>query len=394
MPYKQIIMGYEGEVALKGLNRRNFEDAIAKNLRRRLSRLGEFTINISQSTFFISSKSDDVDMRIATEIVRGTFGLSAVSCAYILPRDFDLICTEAPRLFAENLSAASNFKVEAKRADKDFALKTPEIARELGGVILEAFPHLSVNVKTPETVVFVEIRDGKAYLHSGKQTAVGGMPIGTSGKAMLLLSGGIDSPVAGYLAAKRGLAVSAVHFASPPYTSVRAQKKVEDLARILSGHVGTMPLFTVSFTPIGEALRKLAPAPLHTVIMRRSMVRIAQMLANRDGCEALVTGESLAQVASQTLKGICCTDAVSDMPILRPLICSDKVEITALAKKIGSFETSIQPYEDCCTIFTPPHPKTRPEKDEVAEAEALIPLAELEREAAESAVKSIIHFGN
>ncbi len=390
MDYPQIIMGYEGEVALKGLNRRSFEAAIAKNLRYRLSGVGEFAITVSQSTFFIWPKDEKVEMKRATEIAKGTFGLSAVSCAYILPRDFELICLEAPKLFSENLKSSATFKVEAKRADKDFYLKSPEIARELGGVILEAFPHLTVDVKNPNTVVFVEIRDGLAYLHTGKQTAVGGMPVGTSGRAMLLLSGGIDSPVAGYLAAKRGLSISAVHFASPPYTSVRAQKKVEDLAGILSGHVGTLPLFTVSFTPIGEALRKFAPEPLHTIIMRRSMVRIAEQIALKDRCEALVTGESLAQVASQTLKGICCSDAVSSMPILRPLICSDKVEITALAKKIGSFETSIQPYEDCCTIFTPPHPKTRPELDEVAEAERNIPLAELELEAAKSVAKNII----
>ncbi len=383
-------MATEGEVALKGLNRRSFEDTIARNLRHRLADLGEFTVSVSQSTFFISPKAVGVDMERALSIVKGTFGLSAVSCAYILPREFDLICSEAVRLFADNLLGAKTFKVQAKRADKNFPLKSPEIGRELGAFILNAYPHLSVDVKTPETVVFVEIRDGRAYLHTGKQTAVGGMPVGSSGRAMLLLSGGIDSPVAGYLAAKRGLRLSAVHFASPPYTSLRAQKKVERLAELVSGHAGKLPLFTVSFTPIGEALRQHAPAPLHTIIMRRSMVRIAEKLAIKDNCDALITGESLAQVASQTLKGLCCSDAVSNMPILRPLICNDKIEITALAKRIGTFDTSIEPYEDCCTIFTPPHPKTRPELGEVSEAESKIPLIELEEEAVRSAVKMII----
>ncbi len=380
--YKQIIMGYEGEVALKGLNRRTFEKAIAKNLRRRLSPLGEFDITVSQSTFFISPKGDS-DMVAATEIAAGTFGLSSVSCAYILPRDFELICKEVPKLFKEELSGAKTFKVMAKRADKDFALKSPEICAELGGVILDNFSHLSVDVKKPEAVVFVEIRDGLAYLHTGKKNAVGGMPVGTSGRAMVLLSGGIDSPVAAYLAAKRGLALSAVHFSSPPYTSVRAQKKVERLAELVSKHAGSLTLSTVSFTPIGEELRKNVPEELHTIIMRRSMVRIADIIAKANGCDALITGESLAQVASQTLKGLCCSDAATDMLILRPLICNDKVEISAIAQKIGTFETSIEPYEDCCTIFTPPHPKTKPEIAEVLEAEKAIPnLAELEFEAA------------
>ncbi len=388
--YKQIIMGYEGEVALKGLNRRTFESAIAKNLKRRLASLGEFSVNISQSTFFISPKSD-VDMAAATEIVKGTFGLSSVSCAYILPRDFELICKEVPTLFNAELSGAKTFKVMAKRADKDFALKSPEICAELGGVILDNFSNLTVDVKKPEVVVFVEIRDGLAYLHSGKKAAAGGMPVGTSGRAMVLLSGGIDSPVAAYLAAKRGLALCSVHFSSPPYTSARAQKKVERLAELVAGHSGPMPLYTALFTPIGEELRRSAPQELHTIIMRRSMVRIADYIAKREQCDALITGESLAQVASQTLKGLCCSDAATDMLILRPLICHDKVEITAIAQNIGTFETSIEPYEDCCTIFTPPHPKTKPEIDEVLEAEAAIEnLNELEQQVALAAVRSLV----
>ena len=281
------------------------------------------------------------------------------------------------------LSSAATFKVSAKRSDKAFPLNSMEIGRELGGVLMAAYPHLKVDVHAPQVNVTVEVRDFAAYVHAGKQPGAGGLPVSTSGKAALMLSGGIDSPVAGYMMAKRGLSLTCIHFASPPYTSERARMKVLKLAKELTPYTGNLNVYVVPYTKPQEYIRDNAPDVLFTVLMRRSMLRIANILCEKEQAKAIVTGESLAQVASQTLMALACTDAAQSLPILRPCIGMDKTEITEIARRIGTFETSILPYEDCCTIFTPPHPKTKPTLAEIEAAEAAMPaLAELERAAA------------
>ena len=274
-------------------------------------------------------------------------------------------------------------------------MKSPEICRELGAYILSHHNYLRVDVHNPQLEIMVEIRDNGAYIHGPKEEAAGGLPVGTSGRALNLLSGGIDSPVAAYCMARRGLALHHIHFASPPYTSLRAKLKVQALACELSEYIGDCVLFVVPYTKPQEYIRDHAPAPLFTVLMRRSMLRIAQKVASKTGMEALITGESLAQVASQTMAALACTDAAQDLPVLRPLIGMDKTDIVAISRKIGTFETSIEPYEDCCTIFTPPHPKTKPTLAEIEAAEAQMPgLAELEQVAADTVEKIYVRIGD
>lgn len=315
--------------------------------------------------------------------VQKVFGIAALSRAAVCEKDFAAICQTAAGYLETPLRGAKTFKVEAKRSDKRFGMKSPEISRELGGFLLGRYPHLSVDVHHPDLTVMVEVRDFAAYVHADKVPGAGGLPVGTSGRALCLLSGGIDSPVAAWRMARRGLALHHIHFASPPYTSERARLKVQALAGLISGYTGSCVLYVVPYTPPQEYLRDHAPSALFTVLMRRSMLRIAGMVATEIGCTALVTGESLAQVASQTLWALACTDSAQSLPVLRPLIGMDKTEITAAARAIGSFETSILPYEDCCTIFTPPHPKTRPTPEEILAAEAAMPgLPALEAAAA------------
>ena len=288
-------------------------------------------------------------------------------------------------ILGDSLHGIKTFKVEARRSDKTFPMTSPELMRELGAYLLGRHNYLRVDVKNPQFKVIVEIRDYGAYIHGPKIQGEGGLPVGTSGRALNMLSGGIDSPVAAYRMAKRGLGLDHIHFASPPYTSERAKLKVKALAQLITPYTGSTNLFVVPYTKPQEYIRDNAPDVLFTVLMRRSMMRIANIIARKQGCEALVTGESLAQVASQTVKALQCTDAAQDLPILRPLIGMDKTEIVETARHINTFETSILPYEDCCTIFTPPHPKIRPELSEILEAEAGMPgLAELEAEAAEA----------
>ncbi|MEG2769675.1 MAG: tRNA uracil 4-sulfurtransferase ThiI [Oscillospiraceae bacterium] len=380
---KELIMAYQGEIALKGLNKITFENILSKNLRRRLEALGNFKVYRAQSTMYIEPLDDDADTDEAFIRVQKTFGLAGVSRAAICEKNFDDICKTALSYLNDRLSTAKTFRVTCKRSDKSFPMDSMEVARELGGVILDNFPNLTVDVRTPEVVVYVEVRDFAAYVHAEKQAAVGGMPVSTSGKAALMLSGGIDSPVAAYMMAKRGLYLMAVHFASPPYTSERAHQKVLDLAQKLTIYTGTMAVFTVPFTKVQEEIRDNAPDILFTVLMRRSMMRITNALAKKYGCEGIITGESLAQVASQTLQAIACTDAAQDLPILRPLIGMDKVEIMKISHAIDTYDISIEPFEDCCTIFTPPHPKTKPTLTEILEAESAMELDELERIAAE-----------
>ena len=392
---KEIILAYQGEMTLKGLNRGKFEAGLAKSIRHRLEDLGPFKVHSAQSTVFIEPQEDDLDVDEAFRRISKVFGIVKISRAVCCTKDFEDICRTAEAYLGPRLRGLRTFKVEAKRADKKYPMKSPEICRELGAYILSHHNYLRVNVHNPQLEIMVEIRDNGAYIHGPKEEAAGGLPVGTSGRALNLLSGGIDSPVAAYCMARRGLALHHIHFASPPYTSLRAKLKVQALACELSEYIGDCVLFVVPYTKPQEYIRDHAPAPLFTVLMRRSMLRIAEKVASKTGMEALITGESLAQVASQTMAALACTDAAQDLPVLRPLIGMDKTDIVAISRKIGTFETSIEPYEDCCTIFTPPHPKTKPTLAEIEAAEAQMPgLAELEQVAADTVEKIYVRIGD
>ena len=383
---KEIVLLKCGELVLKGLNRASFEDAMIKNARRRLEGLGKFHIWKSQSTVYVEPLSPEIRMEEAVERLSTVFGIAALCPARVVPKDWEAIRAAAPDYLARDLGAAKTFKVNAKRSDKSFPMKSPEICRELGGLLLERFPHLRVDVEHPQVTVTVEIRERDAYIHKDQLPGAGGIPVGTGGKAALLLSGGIDSPVAGYMMAKRGLELIAVHFASPPYTSERARQKVVSLAERLLPYTGRIRLFVVPFTRLQEQLRDKGPEDYFTLLMRRAMMRVAEAIALREGCQGLITGESVGQVASQTIQALSVTDCVTALPVLRPAIGLDKSEIVAIARKIDTFETSILPYEDCCTVFTPRHPKTRPRPAEVARIEEAMGLdpALLEQAAAEA----------
>ena len=366
----EVIMAKYGEIALKGLNRSSFEDLLVRNVRRRLKPLGEFDITRRQSTIFIQPLSEDIDMDMAVKKVCNVFGIAAVQRSAVLPKDMDEIIRQGIPYLADALERARSFKVEAKRSDKKFPLTSPQIQQALGIAIGEAYPDLEADMHSPELTVMVEIRDKAAYVNAEKLPAAGGMPVGSNGNALLLLSGGIDSPVAAFMMAKRGLRVDAVHFQSPPYTSERALMKVETLCEKLTEYCGDIRFYCVPFTEIQEALRDNCSGDYFTVIMRRLMLKIANRLCERGSYGALITGESVGQVASQTLAAISCTDKAAEYPVLRPLVGMDKKEIIEIARRIDTFETSILPYEDCCTVFTPKHPKTKPLlKDVLAEEE-------------------------
>lgn len=356
----ELILIKLGEIALKGLNRKNFEAALVKNIKHRIAPLGGFSVKTAQSTIYVTPANEYSDMDEAEERIKTVFGIAAYSRAARADKDLEDIEKTAAEYLSEELSDCRTFKVEAKRSDKKFPLKSPEICREVGGYLLERFPNLSVDVHSPDITVNVEIRDFGAYVHGQAKRGAGGIPVGTGGKAAILISGGIDSPVAAYMMAKRGVELTAVHFASPPYTSERAEQKVKKLLEIVSRYSGRMTMYTVPFTEIQEQIQKNCPEELFTIIMRRFMMEIAQKVAEQNDCAALITGESLGQVASQTIHAIACTDEACSMPVFRPLIGMDKEEIISISRKIDTFETSIEPYEDCCTVFTPKHPRTRP----------------------------------
>lgn len=366
---KEIILIKDGELSLKGLNRRNFEDKMVATIRRRLKNLGKVTVERAQSTIYIKPQDDDFDFAEALDRMGRIFGIAAFSRACVCEKNMDDILKKAPEYLADTMRNIKTFKVEAKRADKAFPLKSPEICREVGGALLRAFPHLRVDVHNPDEVITVEVRDYAAYIRGGQIKGAGGLPVGTAGRAQVLISGGIDSPVAAYTMAKRGLVLNAIHFASPPYTSIRAEQKVKDLLSKVARYSGVIKLAIVPFTEIQEEIGKHCPEDYFTLIMRRMMMRIACRVSETDGCLGLVTGESLGQVASQTLPAIASTDEVCTMPVLRPLIGMDKEEIIAISKKIDAFDISILPYEDCCTVFTPKHPHTKPKKGQCEEAE-------------------------
>ncbi|MGN0666269.1 MAG: tRNA uracil 4-sulfurtransferase ThiI [Huintestinicola sp.] len=381
---KEIIMLKEGELALKGLNKRTFEETFIKNLRHRLKPLGRFEYTRAQSILYAAPCEEGIDMDEAVSRASKVFGAAAICRAMVTEKDFETICRDVVEYCGDELSMARTFKVEAKRSDKHFPMRSPEICMELGGRLLEKFPHLTVDVKNPQVTVNVEIRDTKAYIHTGNKPAAGGIPVGTSGKALLLLSGGIDSPVAGYMMAKRGINIAAIHYAAPPYTSDRARLKVEKLCEKITPYCGDTIFYCVPFTKIQEALRDNCPEELFTIIMRRLMMEIAQRIAEKNGYSALITGESVGQVASQTMGAIVCTDNACRMPVFRPVIGMDKTEIVEIARKIDTFDISIEPYEDCCTVFTPKHPKTRPVLDEVIAAQNSFDFEPLISEAVEN----------
>ena len=392
---KEMILAYQGEMTLKGLNRNKFEARLAKSIRYRLEDLGPFQVTQAQSTVFIEPRADGLDMDEAFRRVSKIFGIVKMSRAACCDKDFDTICATAEEYLGQTLRGIRTFKVEAKRSDKAYPMKSPDICRELGAYLLSRHPHLRVNVHQPDLEIMVEIRDRGAYIHGPKVEAAGGLPVGSSGRALNLLSGGIDSPVAAYCMARRGLALHHIHFASPPYTSLRAKLKVRALARELAEYTGNCQLYVVPYTKPQEYIRDNAPDVLFTVLMRRSMLRIASKVAAQSEMEALITGESLAQVASQTMAALACTDAAQDLPVLRPLIGLDTPAVCSISRKIGTFETSIEPYEDCCTIFTPAHPKTTPSLAEIEAAEAAMPgLAALEQAAADHVEKIPIRIGD
>ncbi|MBS4785062.1 MAG: tRNA 4-thiouridine(8) synthase ThiI [Clostridiales bacterium] len=366
---KEIILLKAGEIALKGLNRSTFEERLVKNCKFKLKPIGSFKFTRAQSTMVAEPLEDDIDMDDAVDALKTVFGFAGLSRACVVEKDLEKIQAAAAEYLEDDLRRARTFKVEAKRADKAFPLKSPEICYEVGGYLLSRFPHLRVDVHNPDMTVYVEVRDFAAYVRGPQMEGAGGMPVSSSGKAMLLVSGGIDSPVAGYMMAKRGLEIEAIHFAAPPYTSEHAKQKVISLCQEVGRYAGRIKLHVVGFTRVQEEIRDKCPEEFFTIIMRRYMMKIAERLARQNGCGALITGESVAQVASQTLYALGCTDVACELPVLRPVIGMDKNEIIAISRRIGTFETSILPYEDCCTVFTPRHPRTKPKLHQVLAAE-------------------------
>ena len=387
---KEIILIKNGELALKGLNRSNFEDALIKNMKRRLKDLGEAKITKSQSTIYVQPVSEDYDFEEALKRVGMIFGIAGFSRACVCEKTIEDILSRSREYLKNVMENLKTFKVEAKRADKRFPLTSPEICAEVGAMLLEAYPHLKVDVHNPDRTVYVEIRDFAAYVRAEQIKGAGGLPVGTAGKASVLISGGIDSPVAAWTMAKRGLRLDAIHFASPPYTSPRAELKVRTLLKKVAAYSGTINLAVVPFTEVQDEIAQKCPEDYFTLIMRRMMMRIAERIAKSSGSLALITGESLGQVASQTLPALVTTDSVANMPVLRPLIGMDKEEIIAVSRHIDTFETSILPYEDCCTVFTPKHPKTRPTLALCEEAEKGLDIERLTQKAVEGTQYSFI----
>ena len=376
-----IILLKLGEIVLKGLNRKSFEQKLMSNVRRRLEPVGKFRVYCLQSTVYVEAEEDGADMDAAFEALKKVFGVIKLSRAAACEKDKDAIANLAIEYLREDMERVRSFKVESKRSDKSFPLTSIELSQYVGGLLAEAYPNVQVDVHEPELTVHLEVRDLAAYVHATPVPGAGGMPVGSNGVAVTLLSGGIDSPVSTYMIAKRGVRLIPVHFFSFPYTSQQAKDKVVDLGRQLTEYCGRMTLEVVPFTHIQEEIRDKCPEEYFTLIMRRFMMRIAKRIADANGAKAVVTGENLGQVASQTMEAMASTQAVIDMPVLQPLIGMDKEEIVTLARKIGTFETSILPYEDCCTVFTPRHPRTHPKLKDVEAAESALDIDALVDEA-------------
>ena len=371
---REIILCKLGEVVLKGLNRHSFETKLMSNIRRRTQKFGKFRIYSRQSTIYVEPMEDSCDLAGAYAGCKQVFGLIAIARAVPCEKSKEAILDTARAYLGDELRKAKSFKVETKRADKSFPMGSIEISQWVGGMLHDAFPHLKVDVHDPELTVYVEVREDAAYVHAPAEPAAGGLPLGMGGSALSLLSGGIDSPVSSYMMAKRGVVLEMLHFAAPPYTSDLARQKVLQLTRELTPWCGRMSVHIVPLTQIQEQIRRECPEEYFTLITRRFMMRIADRLAKEFDCRALITGENLGQVASQTMEALRVSEDVTDLPVLRPLIGMDKEEIVRIARHIGTFDTSILPYEDCCTVFTPRHPKTKPHVEEVREIESVLDI--------------------
>ena len=371
---KEVILVKYGEIILKGLNRSRFEDLLIKNIKNAAGKLIK-SVRKSQAVIYIEPQ-DGADTDILEEKLKKVFGIVFIAKAGVFEKDMSVILSDGADYIAENMRFAKTFKVESKRSDKKFPFKSPEISRDMGGAILERCRGISVDVQRPDVTVRVEIRDNEAYVYtdSARCKGFGGMPTGAGGKATALLSGGIDSPVSAWMMAKRGVEIDAVHFFSPPYTSERAKDKVISLAKIVASFTGKFNLYIVPFTEQQLAIRDNCPEEHLTLIMRRMMMMTAERIAKKHGSIALITGESLGQVASQTIHALAVTNECVSMPVFRPLIGMDKNEIVEIARKIGTFETSILPYEDCCTVFVPKHPTLKPMVESIVESQNKIDM--------------------
>ena len=370
----EIILCKLGEIVLKGLNRHSFEMKLMSNIRRRTQRYGKFKIYSRQSTIYVEPVEETCDLDAAYDACKKVFGIIAIARAVPCAKEKEAIFNTAKEYLAPALLAAKSFKVESKRSDKSFPMGSIQLSQWVGGALHDAFPHLIVDVHDPELTVHLEVREDAAYVHGPAEAAAGGLPIGMGGHAVSLLSGGIDSPVSSYMIAKRGVQLELLHFASPPYTSEQAREKVLQLAQELTVWCGRLTVHVVPFTEIQEEIRRKCPEDHFTLIMRRFMMRLGDRLAHELACKAIVTGESLGQVASQTIQALVVSDDVATLPVLRPLIGMDKEEIVRVARHVGTFDTSILPYEDCCTVFTPRHPKTKPDLAQVREYEATLDI--------------------
>lgn len=376
-----IILIKLGEIVLKGLNRKIFERKLMSNIAYRLRRYGDFSVECLQSTIYVEAKNEQADIDGAFEAMQKVFGIISLTRAAACEKDKDAIAALAKEYLKDDMLAAKSFKVESKRSDKSFPMTSIELSQYVGGELAEAFPETAVDVHNPELTVVVEVRDLAAYVHAQPVPGAGGMPVGSNGIAVSLLSGGIDSPVSTYMIAKRGVRLIPVHFFSFPYTSEQAKEKVIELAQLLTDYCGKMTMEIVPFTHIQEEIRDKCEEEYFTLIMRRFMMRIAERIARANGAKGIVTGENLGQVASQTMEAMAVTRAVTDLPVIQPLIGFDKEEIVRLARKIGTFDTSILPYEDCCTVFTPKHPRTKPKIADVERVESALDVDALVEEA-------------
>ena len=389
---KEIFLLKLGEIVLKGANKRQFESRLRQNVRRRMKKYGNFDVYLMQSTVYVEPMDEDCDVDGAWEACRSIFGVVSLCRCRPCDKNLDAIFDAIENYLGDDLDCAKSFKVESKRSDKMFPMTSIQISQAIGGRLAEAHPHVEVDVKRPDYTVFVEVRDLAAYVHGPAEPGAGGLPTGVGGRAMCLLSGGIDSPVAAYMIGKRGVEIEAVHFFSYPYTSQLAKDKVVELARLVTKYTGKMTVNVVSFTEIQEAIRDNCPEEFFTLVMRRFMMEISMRIAKHDGCGALITGENLGQVASQTMEAMGVTGAVVDIPIFMPLIGFDKEEIVSIARKIGTMETSILPYEDCCTVFTPKHPKTKPTIAQLVDVEKKLDREALIQRALENIEKIKVNY--
>ena len=388
----EIFLMKLGEIVLKGANKRQFENKLRQNVRRRMKPYGNFDVYIMQSTVYVQPMDEEADVEGAWKACHSIFGVVSLCRCRPCEKNLDAIYNAIEEYLGDDLDCAKSFKVESKRSDKAFPMTSIAISQEIGGRLAEAHPTVEVDVHHPDYIVYVEVRDLAAYVHGPAEPGAGGLPTGVGGRAMCLLSGGIDSPVAAYMMAKRGMEIECVHFFSYPYTSQLAKDKVLELARLVTRYAGRMTVNIVSFTQIQEAIRDNCPEEFFTLIMRRFMMEISQRIAKGDGCGALITGENLGQVASQTMEAMTVTGAVVDIPIFMPLVGMDKEEIVTIARKIGTLETSILPYEDCCTVFTPKHPKTKPTLGQVLHAERNLDREALIAQALESVEKITVKY--